>query len=327
MERAPRMNQFIRLQAVLFFVLVGASSGQTGIQAEIDSLKKLEIIKSEHEREVRSQTQKSKREAYRLGAERDKAFNKLMDDSMSKLSAKEYAALQQIRTTNQARIDSIYSTVIPELEKQLSEIEQEHNKIKNEISQLSIKRNRELASDSKKVNLYTKPRANWGWNERGGMYSAGVIYTSDVSLHPREDDSHETVGLSVNCFSYGNKSELSVWMYVAPAGFQSSNMSMGEYVWGDKGGEANQDHPSWYRWVSVTTDERAFEFGYTGAAAGGYMLFGESSDFIDVLLEDPDDKVQFYIHLFVFAEGGPRIFSIETTGFQGVYPLLKEGCK
>jgi hypothetical protein len=65
MERAPRMNQFIRLQAVLFFVLVGASSGQTGIQAEIDSLKKLEIIKSEHEREVRSQTQKSKREAYR----------------------------------------------------------------------------------------------------------------------------------------------------------------------------------------------------------------------------------------------------------------------
>ncbi|SVD32797.1 uncharacterized protein METZ01_LOCUS385651, partial [marine metagenome] len=123
------------------------------------------------------------------------------------------------------------------------------------------------------------------------------------------------------------KSKLTLWIGFSLAGHKQSNMSWSEYVWGDKGNKVNQDYPSWYRDISVTTDDRIFKFGSTGAAEGTFMIYGDGNDFINMLLNDPDDKVQFYIHLFVYAEEGPRVYAIETTGFKASYALFKENCK
>jgi len=316
------MKHLIPLYIIPYLFLIEIISAQNNIQAEVNSLQKLKNISYERDLDLRGQIAKSRRKAYKLSVERDKAYNQLVNAYQNNLSQDEKAALKKIQTTSQAKMDSIYRIAIPKLEEQRKQRRQDFIKVNNELSQLIIKRNKALASDSSKTNLNTKSHAVWTWDKR-----RGDVFTSNVSLYPKGEDRYESVGFKLGCPAFGNKSNLTPWMYVSLANENQSNMSFGEYYWGDKGGKVNQDYPSWYRWISVTTDDHKFNFGSTGAATGTFMIGGRGNDFINMLLNDPDDKVQFYIHLFVYAEGGPRVFAIETTGFKAAYALFKENCK
>lgn len=309
------MKYLISLFIISSLFLIEIISAQSNIQAKVDSLQKLKNISSEWDYSVRGKIAKSRRQVYKLSVERDKAYNELVNAYQNNLSQDEKAALKNIQATSQAKMDSIIRIAIPKLEKQRKERKQDYVKARNALNQMIIKRNKVFASDSSKTNLNTKSHAVWTWDKR-----RSDVFTNNVSLYPKGDDRYESVGFTVYLPCLGTKSNLTPWMYVSLAGQHQSTMSYAAYVWGDKEGKVNRDLPSWDRMISVATDDQLFNFGSTGAAAGTFrMMSGRGNDFVDLLLNDPDDKVQFYIHLFVYAEGGPRVYAIETTGFKMAY--------
>ena len=234
-----------------------------------------------------------------------------------------------LRKINKPRV-KIFLKSRSGLDKVKKEVDVLMDNNRNKIHERSIIRNKELASNSNNVNLYTKSSATWkssntywqwplervGKTEKTSRYSGPGLYTSDVSLFPNDPKKKEVIGLSINLKKSKNvvisKAHLNVWLYLSPVHKKTK--------------------------VEVVFNDNIFEFLSDPTLMGRGAFYGLSDyfqrkgkgsegtnikRFIDLLLNDSDDTVVFYIRKI--SDNEERIWTIETNNFREEY-LLNPDC-
>jgi hypothetical protein len=155
-----------------------------------------------------------------------------------------------------------------------------------------------------------------GKTEKTSRYSGPGLYTSDVSLFPNDPKKKEVIGLSINLKKSKNvalsNAHLNVWLYLSPV-HEKTRPSV---VFNDNYFEFSRDPTLIGRGAFYKLKE---DYQLRDKASEGTSI----KRFIDLLLNDSDDTVVFYIRMIVDNE--ERIWTIETNNFREEY-LLNPDC-